>query len=75
MFRAIKRWYQGESKVTKGHVGDGLVIFPAPYTEYHWTARCARYLVGFYLAHWKWLWGTTIALLGLYVAYLGISVK
>ena len=72
MFKAIKRWYQGEAKMTEGDAGERYVILPAPYTEYHWTARCARTLVEFYLKHWQWLWGTAVALLAVYVGYLGV---
>lgn len=36
----------------------------------HWTAVIARTLAAFYMAHWKWLWGAIIALLGSYLAYL-----
>jgi hypothetical protein len=37
--------------------------------EPHWTARIARTFVQFWLAHWQWVVGTTIALLGLLLAY------
>lgn len=75
MIKAIKRWYDGEAKMTEGYSGTGIVIMPAPYTEYHWTARIARTIVQFYLSHWQWIWGTAIALLGIYVAYLNIPAK
>jgi hypothetical protein len=75
MIRAIKRWYEGEAKMTKGYNGPGIVMIPAPYTEYHWTARAARSLVSFYLRHWQWIGGSAIALLGIYVAYLAIPAS
>jgi hypothetical protein len=75
MFKAIKRWYEGEAKMTEGIYGNGLTLAPMPYTEYHWTARLARSFVQFYLDHWKWLWGAAITLLGIYVAYLSIPAN
>ena len=73
MFNSIKHWYQGEGKVTKGHVGENCILIPTPYMEYHWTAQFVRYIVKFYLEHWKWLWGTVVALLAIYVVYLGFT--
>lgn len=75
MFKAIKRWYEGEAKMTEAEVGPNHMFIPAAYTEYHWTARVARAVVQFYLTHWKWLWGAAITLLGIYVASLNIPAN
>ena len=75
MFSRIKRWYDGESKM---HVFDNdpdssCVILPYVYTQYHWSAKIARAIVGFYFRHWQWVWSTIIAVLGLYVAVLALK--
>jgi hypothetical protein len=71
----IKRWYDGESKwhEFENNTDRSLVIMPMPYTEYHWSAKIARAIVGFYLRHWQWVWSTIIALLGLYIAVLALK--
>ncbi|KRG70440.1 hypothetical protein [Pseudoxanthomonas dokdonensis] len=75
MFRAIERWYKGEIKETGGYQAPGILLLPKRHVEYHWTARVARTLVAFYLKHWQWIWGSAIALLGIYVAYLAVPLK
>jgi len=49
-----------------------VVILPGFYTEYHWTARIARALVGFYKRNWQFLWTTVIALVAAYIGYLAL---
>lgn len=75
MFSRIKRWYNGESKMQEfdNAPDSSIVIMPYFYTEYHWSAKIARAIVGFYLRHWQWVWSTIIAVLGLYVAVLALK--
>lgn len=75
MFSRIKRWYDGESKIQEfeNDPDSSIVIMPLLYTEYHWSAKIARAIVGFYLRHWQWVWSTIIAILGLYVAVLALK--
>ncbi|VXB72303.1 conserved hypothetical protein [Luteimonas sp. 9C] len=72
MFRALKEWYKGKTVETGGYNAPGILTLPKRHIEYHWTARFARSLVGFYLKHWQWVWGSAIAIVGIYVAYLAI---
>jgi len=67
MLSRIKRWYSGESKSHEfeNDPDSSLVIIPMPYTEYHWSAKIARAIVGFYLRHWQWVITTVIAIIGL----------
>lgn len=48
-----------------------VVFLPAIYTEYHWTAKVAHVLVGFYLKHWQWLLMGVVAVATLYYTYIG----
>ena len=67
MLKRIKDWYDGEIKTYDEPKIIGI------YTDRHWTSDIAHSIVEFYLAHWKWLWGLSVSLLGLYIAYLGLS--
>ncbi|WP_124706218.1 hypothetical protein [Sulfuriferula multivorans] len=75
VFSRIKRWYDGESKlhVFENDPASLIAIMPLPYTKYHWSAKIARAIVGFYLRHWQWVWSTIIAILGLYIAVLALK--
>ena len=61
----IQRWYHGEQRITEpdNDPRSAFVIMPSDYVEYHWSARIARALVGFYLKHWQWIWTTFVAVL------------
>lgn len=72
---SFKNWYEGETKL---HEYDqdpesGVIIYPAIYTEYHWTAKVARACVTFYLKYWQFVWGTVIGVVGIFVSYLGLK--
>lgn len=67
MLKKIKDWYYGEVKTYNDPQIFGI------YTERHWTSDIAHKVIDFYLAHWKWIWGFVVTILGLYIAYLGIS--
>lgn len=54
-------------------LGNSVVIMPIIYTEYHWSAKIARAIVGFYLHHWQWVWSTAIGVIGLYVAIIALK--
>ncbi|MGY1520166.1 hypothetical protein [Luteimonas sp. A482] len=73
MLKRIRDWYDGKpyfnSSTTK--VGDRRVVVAAVMgTDYSRSARLAHALVGFYLAHWKWLWTFAIGVAGIGVALL-----
>ncbi|MCK3776685.1 hypothetical protein MZK49_08060 [Ensifer sesbaniae] len=68
----IKRaadWYEGKY-VSYENDPHSRVFIVGGYYERHWTARVARTLVEFWLAHWQWTIGTMLALLGLYVTLI-----
>lgn len=73
MMKRLNRWYNGETKIMEfeNDPSSSVVIFPAFYTEYHWSAKIARALVAFYLKHWQWLWLAVVAVATLYYTYLG----
>ena len=63
IFSRVKYWYNGERKVTTHEQSPDsmLMAFTTSHIEYHWSARIARAIAGFYRAHWQWLWTTAIA--------------
>lgn len=74
MFLRIQRWYNGESKIQEFENDDpSIIIIPFIYTEYHWSAKIARTIVGFYLRNWQWIWSTIMTVIGLYVAILALK--
>ncbi|MDY0331770.1 MAG: hypothetical protein RBR52_14930 [Thiomonas sp.] len=75
MSSRIKRGYDGESKILEfeNDPDNPHVIMTLLYTEYYWSAKIARAIVGFYLRHWQWVWKTIIVVLGLYVAVLALK--
>lgn len=74
-FASIKRWYEGETKMDefKNDPNSSVFVMPLIYTEYHWTARIARSIVGFYFQHWKWLWPTAGTVLAACAAFLALK--
>jgi hypothetical protein len=74
MIEKVRRWYSGNSVVETFENDPSSTIFIAPmvYTDYHWTAKLARALVGFYLRHWQWVWSTVLTLAGLWLAVLAL---
>lgn len=70
LLSSIKRWYEGETKVDEFENDPNISssIGSLIYTEYHWTARIARSIVGFYFQHWKWFWTTAISAFAAYAA-------
>lgn len=52
----IRKWWDGE---TKAYDIPGVIGW---HTERHWTSDAVHVVWGFYLRHWKWLWGTAIAI-------------
>ena len=73
MIKIIKNWYNG--KQVRADNGEpetlgGIGVLPEYTTEYHWTTKVARVIVGFYLLHWKWVWGTMFSTFGAYIGFL-----
>jgi len=56
MIKRIKRWYSGEEKPhTFEQPGGNVNIWPGLPTEYHWSAKAVRFIVGFFLKNAKFL--------------------
>jgi hypothetical protein len=65
---AVVNWYRGPHVPPPyTHPNSGLVFVIGGYSP-HWTAKAAQAVVAFWLAHWQWVIGTSIALVGLAVA-------
>ena len=64
----VKHWYEGERRFYDNPPGASVVILGWT-EERHWTARIAHKLVEFWFAEWKWVLGTVVALVGLFIAY------
>ncbi len=75
MINIFTRWFNGKTQIEEfeNDPNSSVWISPRIYTEYHWTAKVARVLTGFYLRNWQWVWGTAIALLALYVSILALK--
>ena len=65
--QAISNWFHGIYIPYNNPPGAGVFIVGG-YYERHWTAKVVGTVVGFYLLHWKWLWTTALALLGLSIS-------
>jgi hypothetical protein len=56
----VKRWLEGEFVPEPEGSPFGMGTY-----KRHWTSKVVHLLTGFYLNHWKWLWGATITAVGL----------
>ena len=61
LWTRVQKWYAGEdiSHIEEHSTHEVLVFCD----KKHWTARLARILVNFYLAHWQWIWALLIGAL------------
>jgi hypothetical protein len=62
----IEGWYRGPW-VTPPHDPSSDLVFMGGHRP-HWTAKIAQALVYFWLEQWKWIIGTAIAVVGLWIA-------
>ncbi|MPZ36926.1 MAG: hypothetical protein GEU95_02495 [Rhizobiales bacterium] len=69
MLKRIQEWYRGPYVTPPPNDPRSSLVFITGHHKPHWTARAAQALVGFWLAHWQWIIGTTIACAGLMLAY------
>jgi len=65
----IKRWWNG-TFVPYDNDDDSGVYFVGGTHERHWTARLVRAVVTFISWEWKWVVGTTLAIVGLAMTYV-----
>lgn len=63
----IRKWYEGKLTPYENDPGSSVVFFGWN-CERHWTSKLAHIVVAFYLREWKWVIGTAIALVGVWVA-------
>ena len=64
--KSIRSWWDG--KHIPEPEGSPFVMGTI---ERHWTSKVAHILADFYLQHWKWIWGFTLALVGVLVKLAG----
>jgi hypothetical protein len=70
MWKHIAEWYRGPYvPPPPNDPNSPVALFLMGRHEPHWTARYAQVLVAFWLAHWQWVIGTSIAVAGLLIAY------
>lgn len=60
MLSKFKDWYEGEYVPFKNDPNSGVFILGGSFKR-HWSARLIRVLAEFYLREWKWVIGTTVA--------------
>ena len=68
----IVRWYEGVFEPYANDPNSSAIIMGGDYRR-HWTAHVARALVRFWLAHWKWIVTTVIAIAGVLLAARRLS--
>ena len=66
--KRVSDWWHGEFKVRN----DPNVI--SLQTERHWTSEIAHTIANFYLTHWQWVWGTVLAVVGVWIAWMGLRL-
>lgn len=71
LIKIVKNWYSGTLKIHEfeNNPDSMLVFLPSQRTEYHWSAKIARTVVGFLLKEWKWLAGLALAIAGLILKF------
>lgn len=67
MREKIRRWWQGKWVPYENDPDSGVVIFGGNERR-HWTASALRMIWEFYREHWKWVWGTTLAIVAIIVS-------
>lgn len=70
MWKKIAEWYEGRWVPYENPPGSQVIFFGGNH-ERHWTARVARILVEFWLAHWQWTIGFALAVIGLWATLRG----
>ncbi len=63
----IGHWWHGEY-IPYENDPDSLVIVVGGYQKRHWTASALHLIWEFYLEHWKWVWGTGLAIIAITVS-------
>ena len=63
----LSDWYAGRAPVVERERG-AIWVLDDSLTDRHWTSKVANKLVEFWLDHWKWTIGTTLAVVALFVA-------
>jgi hypothetical protein len=61
-------WYEGRYVPWENDRHSPIVLVGGSYHR-HWTARFAHVVVEFWLEHWKYVITTSIAIIGLWIAY------
>lgn len=68
---SVSSWWNGRYVPYENGPSDSVIIIGG-HREWHWTAKVARSVVFFAQAEWKWVVGTTLAVIGLLIAYLNL---
>jgi hypothetical protein len=68
MRKWIKSWWEGEFQPFENDDYSQFWLIGGVYNR-HWTARAARYIVGFLKVEWKWVFGAAMAIAGLWIAF------
>lgn len=64
--KRVRDWYRGKYVPYENDPNSALLVLGGSYRR-HWTSKLVHAAVDFYLAEWKWIIGTSIAL---WVVYL-----
>lgn len=67
ILKVVEDWYRGPYIEPQNNPRSGLVFLMGHHRP-HWTAKAAQAVAAFWFAHWQWVIGTSIAVVGLAVA-------
>ena len=65
----IKKWGDGEF-ISHDSAPNSIPVFIGGRTKGHWTSVVAKAIWAFLCSDWKWLFGTSIASIGLFMTYM-----
>ncbi|VXA55352.1 conserved hypothetical protein [Acinetobacter proteolyticus] len=57
----LREWWKGKEIEFKSSQGDSVFFVDSVYKR-HWTSKLAHTFVKFYLEHWKFIWGSIVAI-------------
>lgn len=65
----IKSWYEGEFVPRQNDPNSALFFLNGGQAKRHWTATFIHWAIVFWLREWKWVIGTALAIIGVFIAY------
>lgn len=67
--KRLRDWWEGTYVPAENEPDSGVFLLFGSYQR-HWTSRLAHVFLDFWLAHWKWIIGVALAIIGLTISAL-----